>query len=351
MNLAKEISFLLYKHNCVILPGFGAFLINEKAAEVSEVAKYALPKQEVITFNKQIINQDGLVANHLSQKLNTSYEQGVKRTEEYISGLWDILKTKRNVEVTEVGTFYYTQEDKLVFVPYHSVNFSKSSFGLPKLRLKQISDSPAVATIVAVNPNVVEETNKVDKIKQAPLVHTKSTEERKPVKRIEKKEKRVAKAQETKLKKKSQAKKVKKARISNLSIINVLGSVFLVAMVFALLNFEMNNPKATPSDVNLASIIDTHAFNFDSIDSETEVLIEEVKPPTSFGIYAQVNNEEAANSLVSELVGKYTGSEVSKDNEDQAEVFIISFSNEEFANEYKNLIQNKLDQKLVIKKK
>ena len=72
MNLAKEISFLLYKHNCVILPGFGAFLINEKQAERSAVAQYAMPKQEVINFNRQIINNDGLVANHLSLRLQCS---------------------------------------------------------------------------------------------------------------------------------------------------------------------------------------------------------------------------------------------------------------------------------------
>ena len=53
MNLAKEISFLLYKHNCVILPGFGAFLVNEKAAELSEIARYALPRQKVITFRSE----------------------------------------------------------------------------------------------------------------------------------------------------------------------------------------------------------------------------------------------------------------------------------------------------------
>ena len=341
MNLAKEISFLLYKHNCVILPGFGAFLINEKAAEVSEVAKYALPKQEVITFNKQIVNQDGLVANHLSQTLKISYEQGVSKTEEYITSLWDTLKSKRNAEVAEVGTFYYTQEDKLVFVPYHSVNFSKSSYGLPKLRLKQIT-TPAVDTpTLPVVPQPqqpaivnVQQEKQPKKVEVYPTLAEKKKQAQ-PNKKIK----------ETK----TVAKKTSKSRLSNLSIVNVLGSVFLVAMVFALLNFEMTNSTVVPSKNNIASIIDTPSFGNDSIDSNTEVLIEEVKAPTSFGIYAQVKNEEEAETLISSLKDKYTKSELSKTAKNTVEVFIISFSNEEIAKEYKNLIQNKLDQKLVIK--
>ena len=54
---------------------------------------------------------------------------------------------------------------------------------------------------------------------------------------------------------------------------------------------------------------------------------------------------------IEELQEKYAQCEIVLDDEGITGVFIISFTNEELAVEYKNLIQNKLDQKLVINKK
>ena len=138
MNLAKEISVLLYTHNCVIIPDFGAFLLRDKEAELNAQAKYSLPKHRVISFNRQIKSNDGLLANYIARTHFCSYEEGLTHIASYRAMLWNALNTKRNVEINEIGTFYYTQEDKLVFVPYHSVNFKKATYGLPKLKLKTI---------------------------------------------------------------------------------------------------------------------------------------------------------------------------------------------------------------------
>src|SRR6056300_882179 len=124
MNLAKEISFLLFKHHCVILPSFGAFLINKKDAERSVESKFALPKKEIVSFNRQITQNDGLLANHISVSLGCTYNDGLAIAEQYVEDLWGQLHTKKNIEIAEVGTFYYTQDEKLIFVPYHSVNFA-----------------------------------------------------------------------------------------------------------------------------------------------------------------------------------------------------------------------------------
>lgn len=355
MNLAKEISFLLYKHNCVILPGFGAFLVNEKAAELSEIARYALPKQKVITFNKQIEHNDGLVANYLSQQYKCTYEQGLEKIGAYREYLWQILKTKRNAEVAEVGTFYYTQEDKLVFVPYHSVNFSTESFGLPKIRVKHITvtePTPVIAQpIVKASPEV----QKVAAVLhvETPTVQKQNAEIQAEVKanRIaERKEKR-EKAQQTKLEKQLTKKAKTKTNFGNLSIVNTLGGLFLVAMVFAMLNFEMTAAPAIKNVNEYASILDTPTVTDLSNDTESTHEVATGKMLNSFGIYAKVKNEEEAVNLVQELQGKYAQCEIALDDEGNTGVFIISFMNEELAVEYKNLIQNKLDQKLVINKK
>jgi len=351
MNLAKEISFLLYKHNCVILPGFGAFLLREKVAERNEVAKYALPKQKVVTFNKQIVNNDGLVANYLSTVYNCSYESGLAKIEEYTTTLWDVLKTKRNAEVAEIGTFYYTQDDKLVFVPYHSVNFDTASYGLPKLRLKTLENNKVVAPVkitpeektvviqkTTENPRATAEEKKiVQPLKQLPKV--KKEEVNKVSLAKAKTKQRNQKIQQEKLATKTK-KENKKSRFAGLAIVNTLGVCFLIGMIFALLNFEQNQANQYAADQQLASLLDTPSSkqNFD------------LEKEPSFGIYALTRNNNEAVALTEQLLEKYDNAAITLDNDD-AVVFIISFSNEELAKEYKNLLQNKLDQKLVIKQK
>ena len=132
---------------------------------------------------------------------------------------------------------------------------------------------------------------------------------------------------------------------------NTLGGLFLVAMVFAMLNFEMTAAPAIKNVNEYASILDTPAVTNLSNDTESAPEVTTAKKLNSFGIYAKVKNEEEAVNLVQELQEKYAQCEIALDDEGNASVFIISFTNEELALEYKNLIQNKLDQKLVINKK
>ena len=356
MNLAKEISFLLYKHNCVILPGFGAFLINEKQAERSAVAQYAMPKQEVINFNRQIINNDGLVANHLSLRLQCSYEDGLKAVESYISELWVELENKRNVEIAEVGTFYYTQESKLVFVPHYLVNFSRESFGLPKLRLKELVAEPkAGIKVIPEKPLIVEE------VKIASKPNAEVSEESRKKDLTPERSRRLARQESVEVKKRAKQNKVQPQRSkksSSLTIINSLGSLFLIGIIAALLNFEMKLASNAELDSQVASLLETPYLSSDSFETKnlnvsTEENVNAIIPieNNTYGIYAQVESIQTAEQLKSQLDEMYNDV-VLKTNEDgTSNVFVISFDNEELAKEYKSLLQNKMNHKLVIEQK
>ncbi len=357
MNLAKEISFLLYKHNCVILPGFGAFLINEKPAERSAVAQYATPKQEVINFNRQITNNDGLVANHLSVRLQCSYEDGLKAVENYISELWVDLENKRNVEIAEVGTFYYTQESKLVFVPHFLVNFSRESYGLPKLRLKELSAKPtSITPLIAQKPVGIEptQTNKV----LAPE-EVNDTQETKTVSSANRRRARQQATEAKKLAKQAKVTSQSPKKISNLTIINSLGSLFLLGIVAALLNFEMNLATSAALDSQVASLLDAPYLSLDSFETNPAVVTEEVNTTPmatierhdSYRIYAQVESAQAAEQLKSELDAMYSDVSLETNEDGTSNVFVISFDSAELAKEYRSLLQNKMNHKLVIEQK
>lgn len=347
MNLAKEISFLLFKHNCVILPGFGAFLLHDKPAERNQTANYALPKQRAVTFNKQIINNDGLVANYISTVYHCTYEQGIEKINIFVQSLWDVLQTKRNIEIAEIGTFYYTQENKLVFVPHLAVNFNTATYGLPKLRLKTLKPATQTTKILPTidekntddNPPHIE-VRQVKKNTADREQHLSKDKAQKAVLDTSKTKKRNEKLLENKRANRTN-KGHKKPMISVLSVVNTLGVCFLIGMVFSLFQFEKNQTNQNYADQEIASLLEAPAA---APDQKQAI---EVR----FGIFAETQNRNEALQLITKLRNKYENASIDAVSEKTCSVFVISFSNLDLAQEYKNLLQNIMDQKLVIRQK
>jgi nucleoid DNA-binding protein len=363
MNLAKDIAYLLYKHNCVIIPNFGAFLVNEKKAERNQNAKFANPKSKAISFNAQVKNNDGLLANYLSNKNLYSYERGIEEIQTYVTELNEKLKSKRNAEVSEVGTFYLTKEEKLIFVPYHSVNFEITSFGLPKLRLKTVQTSVS-AVAVKTEPIPVKIIEPIRKVE--PTIVAKA--ERK----IEVQEKKRAIKLEEKL-------PAMEAKRSSLVWINILGTLLIVAIASGIAHFEFtNNTNATnayadlldtPTTVidknitsteDLSTIEDTKSVTLtdDALAIETPAIVKEPaeikQAKYKLNLYSVCTQPQtdtlAAEKLKIELSAKFPGAFVWKENENYR-VQIIALSKEKLAIEFKEMAQRKTKQNLVIKQK
>lgn len=323
MNITQEISFLLFKHNCVIIPEWGAFILNDKDAEVNHTTQYALPKNRIVSFNSQIKNNDGLLANHIKTVNNCSYEEGINNIASFVNEFKKELANKRNLSFDHVGTFYLTQEDKLIFVPNHVSNFNINSFGLPKIKLKTL-DKPNLPL------NVIKSSDNETKITPTRVYPTSPKREQ------------VKQAKRENLQTKKTPEIVRKKNKYNLNFINLVGSFFIIAMIFSLINFELNSNSIDFSDNQNASILDTAPSK--TKNSNTFSLTIE----TPHQIFAEVETQEEGEKLVSKLVKKYKKSELIKDNHGHFKVFIISFSNPELANEYKILLQNKMNQKLTL---
>lgn len=371
MNLAKDIAFLLYKHNCVIVPGFGAFLVNEKEAELNVVAKFAVPKSKAISFNAQIKNNDGLLANYLSNKNLYSYERGINEVQTYVNELNLKLQDKRNAEVSEVGTFYLTKEEKLIFVPYHSVNFEIASYGLPKLRLKTIETKQEVISTPKVQAVIKPETKTIVKPEQKVILPVKN--------RIEIQEK----------KRELRASNVEKETVPKrpriLSLVNTLGALFIFALLSGIVYFELTNRNTSNSYADLLSTPDSISetkvsTKINEVKEEPvieekvedkkqdpveekqavqkanthETVVSPVVTPRKLNLFAVCTEAQvdtfAAERLKEELRPTFKGAFVWNENGNYR-VQIVALSKEKVAKEYLTMAQKKIKQQLVIKQK
>ncbi len=130
MKIEQYISQLLYRHQCVTVPGFGAFLTEIQSAHLHENTHSFYPPKKLISFNSHLKNNDGLLANHIAQSEKTTYDSAVASIESEVV-IWNsILQVNERFTLKNVGELSLNSEKNLVFTPSENINYLKESFGL-----------------------------------------------------------------------------------------------------------------------------------------------------------------------------------------------------------------------------
>ena len=129
MLIKQYIKELLYIHECVTIPSFGAFLTQSTRAFVNyEVGNFEPPKK-IIGFNILLKNNDGVLANHLAKKEKISYEKALKKIEKEVI-IWKQRLNTQNLFFPGIGEMKLTYDKKIEFSPSRQINFDSNSFGL-----------------------------------------------------------------------------------------------------------------------------------------------------------------------------------------------------------------------------
>lgn len=130
MKIEFYISQLLYRYQCVTVPGFGAFLTEIQSARLNESAMAFYPPRKLVSFNFHLKNNDGLLANHISQYEKISYEAAIKNIESAVAGWKFALQQGQAILLKNIGQLSLNSEQNLVFEPSDNLNYLTDSFGL-----------------------------------------------------------------------------------------------------------------------------------------------------------------------------------------------------------------------------
>ena len=139
MQLSKAINSLLYTNDCVTVPGFGSFIVNKFSSVYDEKKGKFYPPSRRVSFNPKIKNNDGLLANFISEKETISYEVAVKNIHNEVIS-W---KKKLNTEpilLDNIGELSYNSDENIIFSPDLDSNHLLGSFGLPSIYYKKQQD-------------------------------------------------------------------------------------------------------------------------------------------------------------------------------------------------------------------
>lgn len=161
MKLANYISDLLYRYECVIVPGFGGFVTNIKSAKIDAAKQILHPPYKQITFNSHLKNNDGLLANYIATVDKIKYECALNFIKFEIE-TWMAQLQYEDLYLTSIGSFTLTNNN-LIFEPQEKINYLPSSFGLTGIIAPEIKREAYIRQVQKIEekaPVFISETSK-----------------------------------------------------------------------------------------------------------------------------------------------------------------------------------------------
>lgn len=160
MRLEYYISDLLYRYECVTLPGFGSFLTRFQSARIHESVNAFYPPSKSISFNSQVVTNDGLFTSYVAQVEKIPYEDASKEIQLALADWRKILEAGETLSLKRIGELWLNEENTIQFQPYTNINYFTGSFGLssfivpPVVReeLKKVTENIEVKTPIIFTP-------------------------------------------------------------------------------------------------------------------------------------------------------------------------------------------------------
>ena len=135
MRLDAVIADLMYDNDCVVVPGFGAFLAIHTSAKLNAHSHVIYPPSRNVGFNSRIKHQDGMLTHAVSQLLHISMSEAQVIIENSVANWLNQLAVDNRVALEGLGVVFHDASGQLQFVPDRQQNFLASSYGLMPMHL------------------------------------------------------------------------------------------------------------------------------------------------------------------------------------------------------------------------
>jgi hypothetical protein len=153
---------MFFDYDCVIIPGFGGFVCNERPAWYDDEKEEIVPPSRDVLFNPNLTHNDGLLAQEIIRSTGVTYSEAMKLAENESQFIASELKLGNSVEIAGVGRLYSGEDGVNRFAPDAELVRTLSSFGhsripLMRLQTKQVSKptedkkEPVVVTMVPLS--------------------------------------------------------------------------------------------------------------------------------------------------------------------------------------------------------
>lgn len=153
----EHVKYLLYRNNCLILPGFGGIVLQYSPARIHPAQHIFQPPRKAIAFNRSLTTNDGLLITHVANAENLHYDDAEKRVRQFVDQIEESIRRKGEYTLQGIGRFYNDIESNLQFEPDDKENYLLNAYGLDRFV------SPAIVRRDAFEPQTAADVKKKKK--------------------------------------------------------------------------------------------------------------------------------------------------------------------------------------------
>ena len=152
MNIDQYIIELLEFQDCVVIPEFGAFVSNYVSASLNDEEQTFNPPTREVVFNANLYQNDGVLAQYISQKENVDFSKAMAYLNVFSTRLFEKLNRGQELSFEGLGTLNLGRQGNFNFNYIGNIKLL-DAYGLSNFRFeKRIADPinisvPTVATI------------------------------------------------------------------------------------------------------------------------------------------------------------------------------------------------------------
>jgi len=137
IEFEKHIIELLKNNQCVVVPGFGGFLLKSISSSIHQ--NTILPPSKQIAFNKSLVHDDELLTGAIMGAYGLDYQIAKNKVVNYANQLAYTLRKEQHLTVKQIGSFTVSENNQIIFKPFINNLVDKEAFGLNQLHIKPIS--------------------------------------------------------------------------------------------------------------------------------------------------------------------------------------------------------------------
>ena len=169
--MIEFIENLLYSHDCVIIPHFGGFVLNNRDFHLIENDQIIVPKSKWVAFNERLQSDDGLLATEWAVAKGLNQKQAFAAVHRFAEELTAKLKAEKTLQFGQIGVFNLSHSGRIQFEPNQGINFDLNQYGLFPVSLGQKKTKPVLI------PSPVERSSEdLPEVEPEPKVRARQTQ-------------------------------------------------------------------------------------------------------------------------------------------------------------------------------
>lgn len=157
ISIDRHISRLIASNDCVIVPGFGAFLSHRIPAHYNAEEQIFMPPRRTLCFNAQITMDDALLTTAYMQQYGISYKQAAILMKDDIRKLKKRLSAKGRLYFGELGTLSMNIDGVISFEPAENAIDDPDNYGMMPLPFAMLAHKEEPTITIKINRNRISQ--------------------------------------------------------------------------------------------------------------------------------------------------------------------------------------------------